>query len=156
MGWFGSSGGPARRGAWRPLEPGWKRPDVSCFGRKLGEVEPRTGLWTRARWMGEDRGVGHQIVGPIPGGEACGEAGAADVQNEYPRVVKREGNRVAQDLVNSVFEVCDRKWRGVGLIPKSGKRFRVMATDIHTIESGRIRKTYHMENWFAAMLQLRS
>jgi len=43
-----------------------------------------------------------------------------------------------------------------GLIPHSGKRFRVMALDIHTIESGKIRKTYHMENWFAAMLQLRS
>ena len=42
------------------------------------------------------------------------------------------------------------------LIPKTGKRFRVMAVDIHTIESGRIRKTYHMENWFVAMLQLRS
>jgi hydrogenase expression/formation protein HypD len=52
------------------------------------------------------------------------EAGAADVENEYPRVVKREGNRVAQDLVNSVFEVCDRKWRGVGLIPKSGYKLR--------------------------------
>jgi hydrogenase expression/formation protein HypD len=52
------------------------------------------------------------------------EAGAADVQNEYPRVVKREGNRVAQDLVNSVFEVCDRKWRGIGLIPKSGYKLR--------------------------------
>ncbi len=43
-----------------------------------------------------------------------------------------------------------------GLIPHSGKRFRVMTIDIHTIEGGRIRKTYHMENWFAAMLQLRS
>jgi hydrogenase expression/formation protein HypD len=52
------------------------------------------------------------------------EAGATDVQNEYPRVIKREGNRVAQDLVNSVFEVCDRKWRGVGLIPKSGYKLR--------------------------------
>src|ERR1700674_1923941 len=52
------------------------------------------------------------------------EAGAADVQNEYPRVVKREGNRVAQDLVNSVFEICDRKWRGVGSIPDSGYRLR--------------------------------
>src|SRR3984893_12950518 len=52
------------------------------------------------------------------------EAGAADVQNEYPRVVKREGNRGAQELVNSVFEVCDRKWRGVGLIPKSGYKLR--------------------------------
>jgi len=52
------------------------------------------------------------------------ESGAADVENEYPRVVKREGNRVAQDLVNSVFEVCDRKWRGIGLIPKSGYQLR--------------------------------
>jgi hydrogenase expression/formation protein HypD len=52
------------------------------------------------------------------------ETGAAEVENEYPRVVKREGNHVAQDLVNSVFEVCDRKWRGVGLIPKSGYKLR--------------------------------
>jgi hydrogenase expression/formation protein HypD len=52
------------------------------------------------------------------------EAGTAEVENEYPRVVKREGNRVAQNLVNSVFEICDRKWRGVGSIPKSGYRMR--------------------------------
>jgi hydrogenase expression/formation protein HypD len=52
------------------------------------------------------------------------EAGSAEVQNEYPRVVKREGNQVAQNLVNSVFEVCDRKWRGVGSIPKSGYQLR--------------------------------
>jgi hydrogenase expression/formation protein HypD len=52
------------------------------------------------------------------------EAGTAEVENEYPRVVKREGNRVAQDLVNSVFQICDRKWRGVGLIPKSGYQLR--------------------------------
>jgi hydrogenase expression/formation protein HypD len=52
------------------------------------------------------------------------EAGTAEVENEYPRVVKREGNRVAQDLVNSVFEICDRKWRGLGSIPKSGYQLR--------------------------------
>ncbi len=52
------------------------------------------------------------------------EAGTAEVQNEYPRVVKREGNPVAQSLVNSVFEVCDRKWRGVGSIPNSGYKLR--------------------------------
>ncbi|HEY5954876.1 MAG TPA: hydrogenase formation protein HypD, partial [Terrimicrobiaceae bacterium] len=52
------------------------------------------------------------------------EDGAAEVENQYPRVVDREGNRVAQDLVNKVFEVCDRKWRGVGSIPKSGYRLR--------------------------------
>jgi hydrogenase expression/formation protein HypD len=52
------------------------------------------------------------------------EAGTAFVENQYPRVVKREGNRIAQDLVNKVFEVCDRKWRGVGMIPKSGYKLR--------------------------------
>jgi hydrogenase expression/formation protein HypD len=52
------------------------------------------------------------------------EAGAAAVENQYTRIVKREGNRVAQDLVNSVFEICDRKWRGVGSIPKSGYKLR--------------------------------
>jgi hydrogenase expression/formation protein HypD len=52
------------------------------------------------------------------------EAGSAEVQNQYPRVVKREGNSVAQELVNKVFDVCDRKWRGVGSIPKSGYKLR--------------------------------
>src|ERR1700733_9313181 len=52
------------------------------------------------------------------------EEGRAVVENQYPRVVKREGNPVAQELVNKVFEVCDRKWRGVGMIPASGYRLR--------------------------------
>jgi hydrogenase expression/formation protein HypD len=52
------------------------------------------------------------------------ENGAARVENQYPRVVERDGNRVAQDLVNQVFEVCDRKWRGVGSISMSGYKLR--------------------------------
>ena len=52
------------------------------------------------------------------------EAGKWEVENQYPRVVKREGNVIAQDLVNEVFEVGDRKWRGVGSIPKSGYKLR--------------------------------
>jgi len=52
------------------------------------------------------------------------ETGRAVVENQYGRVVTRDGNRVAQDLVNQVFEVCDRKWRGVGSIPKSGYKLR--------------------------------
>ncbi len=52
------------------------------------------------------------------------EAGTHEVQNQYPRVVKREGNTVARKLVAQVFEVCDRKWRGVGEIPQSGYRLR--------------------------------
>src|SRR5579862_6625990 len=52
------------------------------------------------------------------------EAGTFEVENQYPRVVNREGNRIARELVNKVFEVCDRKWRGVGSIPKSGYKLR--------------------------------
>jgi hydrogenase expression/formation protein HypD len=52
------------------------------------------------------------------------EAGEARVENQYSRVVGRDGNVAAQRLMWSVFEVCDRKWRGVGTIPKSGLRLR--------------------------------
>jgi hydrogenase expression/formation protein HypD len=52
------------------------------------------------------------------------EAGQARVDNQYSRVVSRTGNESAQRLVWSVFEVCDRQWRGVGTIPKSGLRLR--------------------------------
>jgi hydrogenase expression/formation protein HypD len=52
------------------------------------------------------------------------EAGTAVVENQYSRVLDREGNVAARKLVNSVFEVADRKWRGVGWIPKSGYKLR--------------------------------
>jgi hydrogenase expression/formation protein HypD len=52
------------------------------------------------------------------------EAGCAQVQNQYLRTVNREGNRPARELIDEVFEVCDRKWRGVGSIPKSGYKLR--------------------------------
>jgi len=52
------------------------------------------------------------------------EQGRAAVENQYSRVVKREGNRIAVELVDKVFDVCDRKWRGVGSIPKSGYKLR--------------------------------
>lgn len=52
------------------------------------------------------------------------EAGRAEVENEYSRIVQRDGNRVARQLVEKVFEICDRKWRGVGSIPKSGYKLR--------------------------------
>jgi hydrogenase expression/formation protein HypD len=57
------------------------------------------------------------------------EQGRWEVQNQYPRVVKRDGNRIAQDLLNQVFEVNDRKWRGVGSIPKSGYKLRYEMRD---------------------------
>lgn len=52
------------------------------------------------------------------------EAGTFTVDNEYSRILDREGNVPARKLVNSVFEVADRKWRGVGWISKSGYKLR--------------------------------
>ena len=48
------------------------------------------------------------------------ESGRAEVENQYARSVRREGNRPAQSLIRQVFKVVHRKWRGVGEIPKSG------------------------------------
>lgn len=50
------------------------------------------------------------------------EAGTASVENAYARVVSEQGNRYAQDVIEEVFEVTDRKWRGIGMIPDSGWR----------------------------------
>ncbi len=52
------------------------------------------------------------------------EQGRAEVENQYSRVLARGGNRPAQELIAKVFEVSDRKWRGVGTIPQSGLRLR--------------------------------
>jgi hydrogenase expression/formation protein HypD len=43
-----------------------------------------------------------------------------DVENQYARAVRKEGNIPAKKLLSDVFEVIDRKWRGIGLIPRSG------------------------------------
>lgn len=52
------------------------------------------------------------------------EAGRAEVEIQYGRAVKPEGNASARALVEDVFEVCDKPWRGLGVIPASGLRLR--------------------------------
>jgi hydrogenase expression/formation protein HypD len=74
------------------------------------------------------------------------EAGRHEVRNAYPRAVRDEGNAAAKEMLLDVFEVTDRTWRGIGMIPRSGwqlspkyhefdaeRRFDV--TGIHTAES---------------------
>ena len=48
------------------------------------------------------------------------ESGRAEVENQYRRAVQRQGNRTAQELIQEVFRVVHRKWRGVGQIEQSG------------------------------------
>lgn len=48
------------------------------------------------------------------------ENGTYEVENQYARVVKEEGNLAAKKVIQTVFEVGDREWRGIGKIPNSG------------------------------------
>lgn len=57
------------------------------------------------------------------------EEGRAEVENQYARAVTRAGNQPAQALLKQVFEVCDRPWRGIGVIPNSGYRLKAELAD---------------------------
>jgi hydrogenase expression/formation protein HypD len=52
------------------------------------------------------------------------EEGRAEVENQYSRSIRTDGNALAQKVVSDVLEVCDRKWRGLGMLPKSGLGIR--------------------------------
>jgi hydrogenase expression/formation protein HypD len=48
------------------------------------------------------------------------EENRCEVENQYSRSVRREGNLPAKKLLTDIFDVVDRKWRGIGVIPNSG------------------------------------
>ena len=48
------------------------------------------------------------------------EKGEYKLENQYTRYVQREGNRMAKQTMEEVFDVSDRMWRGIGTIPQSG------------------------------------
>ena len=56
------------------------------------------------------------------------ESGRAEVENQYSRAVRQEGNRPAQQIIREVFQVTPRKWRGIGEIPRSGLGLRAAYT----------------------------
>jgi len=74
------------------------------------------------------------------------EEGRHELENAYPRAVQAEGNIPAMTMLREVFEVTDRTWRGIGMIPQSGWKLsnqyldldaeqRFDVADIHTDES---------------------
>ncbi|RZV45222.1 MAG: hydrogenase formation protein HypD [Acidimicrobiales bacterium] len=52
------------------------------------------------------------------------ESGRAEVENAYERAVRSDGNEIARQMLDEVFEVTDRAWRGIGSIPASGWQLR--------------------------------
>jgi len=57
------------------------------------------------------------------------EEGRHEVENQYVRSVRREGTVPARNLVEQVFQLVDRKWRGIGEIPRSGLGLRAEYAD---------------------------
>lgn len=57
-----------------------------------------------------------------------------EVENQYSRAVRPEGNPAAQRLIEQIFTVTDRQWRGIGLIPQSGLR---LATEYERFDAAR-------------------
>jgi len=71
--------------------------------------------------------TGFEPVDILAGIEACVdqlEDGRAEVENAYARAVRPGGNPAAIAAVERVFEPCDQVWRGLGVLPRSGLRFR--------------------------------
>ena len=69
------------------------------------------------------------------------EQGRAEVENQCGRAVSPQGNLEAQRMIRRVFEICDRAWRGIGVIPKSGYRLNDEFRDYdaeHIFELGTI------------------
>lgn len=52
------------------------------------------------------------------------EEGNSNIVNQYKRSITREGNKAAQKMINEIFEVTDKKWRGIGSIPMSGYKIK--------------------------------
>lgn len=52
------------------------------------------------------------------------EAGCARVENRYGRSAREAGNAAARDVLQEVFEACDREWRGLGVVARGGLRLR--------------------------------
>ena len=62
------------------------------------------------------------------------ERGEARAENAYERIVSYAGNLEAQRLLARVFEVTDRAWRGIGVIPQSGWRLSAAYRDFDAEE----------------------
>jgi hydrogenase expression/formation protein HypD len=57
------------------------------------------------------------------------ENGEIAVKNAYSRSVTRDGNKIAQRIMQDCFEPCDRNWRGIGMIPMSGLKLKTAFQD---------------------------
>ncbi len=82
------------------------------------------------------------------------EDGRCEVENQYKRVVKEDGNLNAKEIMYKVFDITDRKWRGIGLIHKSGLKLKheFEEFDIEKIMSFNFNENYKENNCIAGLI----
>ncbi len=61
------------------------------------------------------------------------EKGKSGVINQYKRSVQEQGNSLGKKILNDVFQVVDREWRGIGEIPASGFGLRPEYTSFDAV-----------------------
>jgi hydrogenase expression/formation protein HypD len=97
---------------------------------------------------GADRGHRLRAAGH-PGGHPAPvvqlESGRHELENAYPRAVRAEGNPAAMAMLRDVFEVTDRTWRGIGMIPAAAAGGCPSATATSTPSTGSTVTGIHTE-----------
>ena len=73
-------------------------------------------------------------------------SGVPSILNQYTRIVRPEGNPIAQDTIAEVFDIADSDWRGIGVIPKSGLVFRKAFIAFDTVKRFKIKVHDTKEN----------
>jgi hydrogenase expression/formation protein HypD len=74
------------------------------------------------------------------------QEGRTEVENQYARVVLHEGNLLAKNVIEKVFEVADRDWRGIGTIPLSGWEVNSQFKKFNARKKFNLRATEEREN----------
>ncbi len=64
------------------------------------------------------------------------ESGRAEVENQYRRSVRQQGNTTAQQVIQQVFQVVPQTWRGLGEIPQSGLGLRPEYAQFDALQKG--------------------
>ena len=59
------------------------------------------------------------------------EKGRHELENQYSRVVRAEGNPEARKVIEQVFRITDREWRGIGVNPMCGFQMRPGSAEYH-------------------------
>jgi predicted ester cyclase len=104
-----------------------------------------------------------------PGWQSIGDySGAAKTREQFAQQLQGFG-KLIPDLTWAIEEIVEAgnrfvvRGRASGTpigdffgVPPSGKKFTIMSMDIHTVDAGKVVRTYHVEDWAGALRQLRS